>query len=53
MGMGGQHRTPAAFTPAKDPLPIVQEAGWVPGPVWTGAENLAPLRDSIPEPSSP
>jgi hypothetical protein len=23
-------------------LPIVQEAGWVPGPVWTGAENLAP-----------
>ena len=23
------------------PLPIVQEAGWAPGPVWTGAENLA------------
>jgi len=21
---------------------IVQEAGWAPGPVWTGAENLAP-----------
>jgi hypothetical protein len=21
--------------------PIVQEAGWAPGPVWTGAENLA------------
>ena len=20
---------------------IVQEAGWAPGPVWTGAENLA------------
>jgi hypothetical protein len=30
------------FTPGKDPVPIVQEAGWVPGPVWTGAENLAP-----------
>ena len=30
------------FTPRKDPVPIVQEAGWVPGPVWTGAENLAP-----------
>ena len=30
------------FTPGKDPVPIVQEAGWVPGPVWTGAENIAP-----------
>jgi len=29
------------FTPGKDPVPIVQEAGCVPGPVWTGAENLA------------
>ena len=28
------------FTPGKDPVPIVQEAGWAPGPVWTGAENL-------------
>ena len=24
-----------------DPVPIAQEAGWAPGPVWTGAENLA------------
>jgi hypothetical protein len=23
-----------------DGVPIVQEAGWTPGPVWTGAENL-------------
>jgi hypothetical protein len=30
------------FTPGKDPVPIVQEAGWSPGPAWTGAENLAP-----------
>ena len=29
------------FTPGKDPLPIVEEAVWAPGPVWTGAENLA------------
>ena len=29
------------FTPGKDPVHIVQEAGWAPGPVWTGAENLA------------
>ena len=30
------------LTPGKDPVPIVQEAGWATGPVWTGAENLAP-----------
>ena len=29
------------ITPRKDPVPNVQEAGWAPGPVWTGAENLA------------
>ena len=46
--------TPRPFiTPEKDPVRIVQEAGWVPGPVWTGAENLAPHRDSILGPSSP
>jgi hypothetical protein len=30
------------FTPLKDPVPIVQEAGWAPGNFWTGAENLTP-----------
>jgi hypothetical protein len=30
------------FTPGKDPVPSVQEAGCAPGPVWTGMENLAP-----------
>jgi len=30
------------FTPGKEPVPIVQEAGWVPGLVWTCAENLIP-----------
>jgi hypothetical protein len=38
----GQHHAPAAFTLGKDPVPIVQEAGWAPEPVWIGAENLAP-----------
>jgi hypothetical protein len=38
----GQHHAPEAFTPAKDPVPIVQEAGWAPGPVWIGVENLDP-----------
>jgi len=23
------------------PVPIIQKAGWAPGPVWTGAEILA------------
>ena len=41
IGVGGQHHAPAALPPGKDPAPIVQEAGWAPGPVWTGAENLA------------
>jgi hypothetical protein len=27
--------------PGKYPVPIVQEAGWAPGPVWTCAKNLA------------
>ena len=36
------------FTPGKDPVPIVQEAGWAPGPVWTGGKSL-PHRDSIPD----
>ena len=30
------------FTPWKDPVPIVQEAVWAPGPVWTRVENLVP-----------
>ena len=33
---------PGRFTPGKDLVAIVQEAGWAPGPVWTGAEYLAP-----------
>jgi len=31
------------LTPGKDPVPILQEAGWASGPVWTGEENLAPI----------
>jgi hypothetical protein len=33
---------PGRFTPGKDPIPIVQEAGWALRPVWTGMEKLAP-----------
>ena len=35
----------------RDPVPTVLEAGRAPGQVWTGAENLASHRDSIPGPS--
>ena len=31
-----------SLPPGKTPVPIVQEAGWVPRPVWTGEENFAP-----------
>ena len=29
------------LTPRKDPVPILQEAGWASEPVWSGVENLA------------
>jgi hypothetical protein len=31
------------FPRERDPAPVVQEAGWTLRPVWTGAENLAPI----------
>jgi hypothetical protein len=31
---------PGLFTPGKDLVSTVQEAGWAPGLVWMGAENL-------------
>ena len=34
------------FTPGKDTVPILQETGWAPGPVWTGGKSR-PHRDSI------
>ena len=36
------------FTPGKDTVPILQEAGWATGPVWTGGKSR-PHRDSIPD----
>ena len=34
--------TPRPLYPRNDPVTIVWEAGWAPGPAWTDAENLAP-----------
>ena len=46
-GVGGQRHAPAALSPGKDPVPILQEDGGAPEPVWMGEEN----RDSNPGPS--
>ena len=49
MEVGGQRHAPAAFTPGKDPVPIVQEAGWASGPIWAVEENLAPTGIRSPD----
>ena len=49
MGWGVSPAPRPHFTPRKDPLSIVQETGWAPGPVWTGAENLAPNGIRFPD----
>ena len=36
------------FTPGKEPVPNLQDAGWAPGPVWTGGKSRL-HRDSIPD----
>ena len=41
MGVGGYATPQPLYYREKDPVPIVQEAGWILGPVWKGAENLA------------
>ena len=41
-GDGSASRPGRSLLPGKDTVPIAQEAGWAPGPVWTGAENLPP-----------
>jgi hypothetical protein len=41
---------PRPLCPGRDPVPTVQEAGWAPGPVWKGAENLSPHRPASIEP---
>jgi len=42
-GGEGSASRPGRFLPSKkDPVPIVQEAEWAPGSVWTGAEKSRP-----------
>ena len=40
MWLAGQFHAPAALSPGKSAVPILQEAGWTPGPV-------SPYRDLI------
>jgi hypothetical protein len=53
MGVSGQRHAPAALYPrGKDPpVPIVQEAGWAPQPVWTQTieeKSFTPAGDRTP-----
>jgi len=48
MGLWSTPR-PGRFTPGKNPVLLAQEAGLAPGPVWTGAENLAPTGTRSPD----
>ena len=41
--LDGQRHASAVYARESDPVPIVQEAGWAPRPVWTRAEKLAPI----------
>jgi hypothetical protein len=46
----GSASCPGRFLPPrKDPVLIVQEAGWAAGPVWTGAGNFVPTGIRSPE----
>jgi hypothetical protein len=45
----GSASRPGRSLPGQDPVPIVQEAGWDPGPVWTCEENLTPTGIRSPE----
>jgi hypothetical protein len=40
---------PGRFTPGKNPVPIVQEARWAPGPIWTCAKNRTPTGIRSPD----
>jgi hypothetical protein len=53
MGVSGQRHAPAALLPPGKgpPVPIGQEAGWAPEPVWTQRPEekiLCPRRGSNP-----
>jgi hypothetical protein len=48
-GWGDSVTPPPLFNSGKEPVTIVKEAGWAPGPVWTGVENLASIGIRFPD----
>jgi hypothetical protein len=49
MGVGGQRHAPAALPPVKTRYQLYSRRGKAPGPVWTGAGNLAPTVIRVPD----
>jgi hypothetical protein len=54
MGVSGQHHASAALLPPGKgpPVPIIQEAGWAPEPVWTQRleeKSFVPAGDRNPD----
>ena len=43
MGAGRLTSRPGRLNSANDTVPIVQEAGWAPGQVWTGVKYVGHL----------
>jgi hypothetical protein len=41
--VGGKGHAPAALPAGNSPVPASQDAGWAPGPIWTGAGNKCGL----------
>jgi len=49
MEVGILRHVPAALPLGEELVPIVQETGWAPEPVWTDAENLVPTGNRFPD----
>ena len=52
MGVGGQRHSPAVLLQGKRPGAILQEAAWLPGPVWTSLEKLITTEIRSPDRSA-
>ena len=49
-GGGSQHHAPAALPSREsETVPVVQNGGWAPWPVWAGVENLASTGTRSPD----
>ena len=48
-GEGSISRPGRSLPPGKTRCPLYKEAGWAPGPVWTGVENLVPTGIRSPD----